>query len=59
IYSGCTSIWEELSGTRPASGDRSNFSIRLHGSVGSQKVKLACMHFRQFYEAKCKEGETL
>ncbi|KAM3295146.1 hypothetical protein ACQJBY_037791 [Aegilops geniculata] len=25
-------------------------------SVGAQKVKLACMHFRQFYEAKSKEG---
>ncbi|KAI4975119.1 hypothetical protein ZWY2020_048726 [Hordeum vulgare] len=25
-------------------------------SVGAQKVKLASMHFRQFYEAKSKEG---
>ncbi|KAI4998819.1 hypothetical protein ZWY2020_054161 [Hordeum vulgare] len=25
-------------------------------SVGAQKVKLACMHFRQFYEAKSKDG---
>ncbi|KAI5021722.1 hypothetical protein ZWY2020_058452, partial [Hordeum vulgare] len=25
-------------------------------NVGAQKVKLACMHFRQFYEAKSKQG---
>ncbi|KAE8819199.1 histidine-containing phosphotransfer protein 3 [Hordeum vulgare] len=31
--------------------------VRFEGRrVGAQKVKLACMHFRQFYEAKSKQG---